>query len=220
MRTSAARVFAASQLAALLLVLGGCGLAQSHVRLSVPPGLPQPSEPAAAPGPSVSIRSVVDDRVFQDSFAELAIPSVGHGSDAAALRPRAIGRKGVPGVGMGVVVLDAGQTVATVLRDNVAAALTRAGYHVAAASTDDGTALWVDVRIRELWSWAEDDGHFRFTIRAVVATDIVIEDRPAPLTVAVEWSRLSFSTNDNSWNEIWDGTLHDYRNRLVERLNE
>jgi len=197
----------------------GCGVTRSEVKLSMP-AASAPSEASSADRPA-SIRSVVDERAFEEHVTNQSTPSLGSGGAARAssdVKSRAVGRKGTVDHPLGDVLLEPGQTVAIVVGQNVAAALQKAGYRVTSNVEDAGPSpLILDVHIKQFWSWFEP-GTWTVTLHAIISTTIDIEGRSDPISLTEEWSRASQTGNDSSWTEVLEGALQRYRRQLVARL--
>lgn len=109
-----------------VLVMTGCATSRSEIRLTAapPPG-------KAAAGSEVVIRSIEDLRVFEEAPAHPGTPSLGWGGAGAApadIKARAIGRKrNTYGKALGDVLLEPGDSVIAVVRQNLAAALSSSG---------------------------------------------------------------------------------------------
>jgi uncharacterized lipoprotein YajG len=203
---------------ALAIVLGafasGCATNRSQITLS------PPSPPAATPssrGQTIVIRSVTDERVFEQTPTDPSTPSLGfEGSDHAdaALKARAVARKGnTYGKAMGDVVLQAGQTVASVVREYAAAAFESAGFTVASEAASAAAPILVDIHIKEFWAWFES-GFWELKLHATVRTDVDVEGAPEGFSVAVQTKHGYQIGNDDSWIEILELGLKDYRAEL------
>ena len=116
----------------LCVSLAGCATSRSEIKLQSP--VVSASSSVAGNGHIVVIKSVTDERVFEQAPSDPSTPSLGFGgSDGATaqVKSRAIGRKRNGfGKALGDVLLDQGQTVQEVVRKNLAAALEQSGYKV------------------------------------------------------------------------------------------
>lgn len=144
-------------LTAILFVcaaLAGCATSRSEIKL----GSPVATTPdATAPtGRTAVIRSVKDERIFEQAPSEASTPSLGfEGAEKASaeVKARAIGRKrGGFGKALGDVLLQEGQTVESVVCENLAAALKQAGYQVISEGTPGQSPVIIDARIKQFWS--------------------------------------------------------------------
>ena len=140
-------------MAVMCLALTGCATSRSELKLSAP-------TPVAAAGPvkgAVFIRTVSDQRAFQQAPSDPSIPSLGfEGATQASadLKARAIGRKrNTYGKALGDVLLENGQTVTDVVRENLAAAFTEAGYKVETDPLAASLPLVIDVDVKQFWAW-------------------------------------------------------------------
>lgn len=138
----------------LSLVLAGCATTRSEVAVQAPAASSTPVSSVGA-GKTVYLRTVTDDRVFEEAPKDPSTPSLGFGGAAAAtadVKARAIGRKrGGFGQAFGDVLLQDGQSAAGLVRESTAAALRNLGYTVVDQPTPG--AIVVDVSVHKLWAW-------------------------------------------------------------------
>jgi hypothetical protein len=206
-------------LLALALALGGCATSRSELQLTAPA-----TSPSAKPNPNAPpafIRSVKDERVFEEAPTDPSIPSLGfEGAQqaAAATRLRAIGRKrNTFGKALGDVLLQEGQTVESVVRENLAASLREAGYDVRNEPPGE-SALIVDVRIRKFWSWIQP-GFWAITVHSEIVTDITLSTRPDVATVSIRAEDPRQLVTESAWLEAMQKTLLAYRREAVQKLS-
>lgn len=205
-------VLAAGLLA--MAVLGGCATTRSEIALSAPVAA------APATGKPVVIRSVKDERVFEQAPRDPGTPSLGFEGAAQAsaeTRARAIGRKrNTYGQALGDVLLQPGQTVEGVVRENLSAALQQAGYRVVAEKDAGGSALVADVRIKQFWSWLQP-GFWSITLHTAVTTDVDFSGRPQ--TIRVKTSEGLQVATDGNWIEAVGKALAAYRAEAARVLS-
>lgn len=201
--------------AALLLasaILAGCATSRSEVRLAgaeATPNVPVTQSRA------VVIRSVTDERQFAQSPSDPSVPSLGSGGVAAAsdaVKARAIARKRNGfGQAMGDVLLENGQTVTGLVRDNVAAAFRQAGYRVAPDLASAGASpLVVDVTVRKFWAWFTP-GMMSITLAANIETDLRITGAGGATSVSVTAKDDRMAATESAWVEIVQKALAAYR---------
>jgi uncharacterized lipoprotein YajG len=207
---------------ALLLagaILGGCATSRSEVKLTVPDATPS----AAVTKPrAVVIRSVRDERRFEDKSADPSVPSLGFGGAAQAteaVKARAIGRKRNGfGQALGDVLLQDGQTVTGVVRDNLASAFRQAGYRVASDAASAGASpLLVDVQVRKFWAWFTP-GMMSITLAANIETDVQVTDGGARSTISVRSQDNRMVADESAWVEIVQKAMAAYRAEASARL--
>lgn len=207
-----------ARLAVLLAcaVLAGCATSRSEVRLKSPPTTVAPSGSAKV----VVIRSVTDERVFEEAPSEPSTPSLGFGGankNGDTVKARAIGRKRNGfGKALGDVLLENGQTVTGVVRENLAAALQQAGYQVKDAAQADASAIVMDVHIKKFWAWFQP-GMWVITLNSDVATDLSLSGAAMPTTVSVHVEDAHGAATENAWIEIVDKALEAYRKEVTAK---
>jgi hypothetical protein len=198
-------------------VLAGCATSRSEVQLTAPAAAPTAA--AASKGVAV-IRSVKDERVFEQSPRDPSVPSLGfEGADKASAdtKARAIARKrGGFGMALGDVLLQNGQTVEGVVRENLKVALQQAGYQVRNAVDAASPAVVIDVHVKQFWAWFTP-GFWAITLAANISTDLDVAGTASPtaITVHVEDSRQL--ATESAWIEIVDKGLTDFRRRATEK---
>lgn len=201
------------------LLADGCALSRSEVKLSAPGA----DAGATSSGPVVVIRSVKDERTFEQAPREPSTPSLGGegGTSAASadLKSRAIGRKrNGYGQALGDVVLEPGKTVEGVVRENLAAALRKAGYSVREAGSAGVSPIFLDVRIRKFWAWLTP-GFWAITLRANVETAITISGGNPAVDVSVTAEQSGMAATDTSWIEVVDNALRLYREQVATKMS-
>ncbi|HUQ29011.1 MAG TPA: hypothetical protein VM051_10475 [Usitatibacter sp.] len=198
------------------LVSGGCAVGRSEVKL----GSPGMEAPAAAGGKVVVIRSVKDERVFEQSPRDPSTPSLGGegaASASAETKARAIARKrNTYGMALGDVVLEQGKTVEVVVRENLSAALRKAGYDVRDAAGAGAAPIFIDARIRKFWAWFTP-GAFMITLRANIETDLTVSGGNPPVNVSVSSEQSGMFGGDGMWIEVVDKALQQYRDQAASK---
>lgn len=209
-------------LAGLAVMLAGCATTRSEIKLDAP----SIAAPAAASKISkeqaVWIRSIVDERKFEEAPKDPSIPSLGFEGAAKAteeVKSRAFGRKrGGFGMAFGDVLLEPGQTVGKVVQDQLTAAFGEAGYRVAASEADAGNnPLIVDVRIKQFWAWI-NMGFWALTLNNRITTDLAFSGSVPPLTVSVHQQEQHMAITDGVWTEDLVKALQAYRTQAAEKL--
>ena len=202
---------------AVCLALAGCATTRSEVSIA------SPAAPAAAATPThgiAVIRSVKDERVFEQAPGEASTPSLGfEGSEKATadVKARAIGRKrNTFGAAMGDVLLREGQTVEGLVRGSLASALRRAGYDVRDTADAAADLLLVDARIQEFWSWLQP-GFWALTTNINLRTALDLSRGETPVTVSVHAEESHQMATDSDWIAIVQKGLEDYSRQVAEK---
>jgi len=197
------------------VALAGCATSRSEIKLGSPE---TPASAAVSPSRVAVIRSIRDERVFEQAPRDPSTPSLGFGgadNATADLRARAIGRKrNTFGKALGDVLLEDNQTVEGVIRDNLAAALRQAGFQVEAGSAAGAAALVIDVRIKQFWSWFQP-GFWAIKLHANIVTDLDVSGSAAPTIIQVHAEDSRQLATEGAWMEIVDKALDDYRTQVA-----
>ena len=196
-------------------VLAGCATSRSEIVLKPPV---QATAASKASGRTVVIRSVKDERVFEQAPNQPSIPSLGFegASKATAdVKARAVGRKrNTYGKALGDILLKDGQTVERVVRENLAAALTQAGYQVMGDDASGGAPLLIDVHIRQFWAWAQP-GFWAIKLNTNISTDLDLAGAGSPTTITVHAEDSRQMATEGAWMEIIAKALGDYRTQVT-----
>lgn len=196
-------------------VLAGCATSRSEVKVASPAVVPA----AVASGPVIVIRSIKDERVFEQAPKDPGTPSLGFEGAAAAAdatKARAIGRKrNTFGAALGDVLLENGQTVQGLVRDNLTAALQQAGYQVKAEDAAGPSPLVMDVHIRQFWAWLQPG--WAIKLHGNVATELTLSGTESPVVVNVNIEESHQLVTDSDWMEIVGKALDAYRAQVVEK---
>ena len=202
-------VIAATLLAA---ALSGCAVTRSEVKLGTEPVVAQAADASRKP---IAIGNVVDARRFEASSREPSVPSLGSEGGGDAIKARAIARKrNTYGMALGDVLLEPGESVAGLVKRQLGAALSEAGYRVVDAGTP-GVPV-VDVTIAEFWSWLTP-GFFAVTVSTIVATELATRAPGASMSVRVSNNESALAVTDGTWVEAIDKTMARWRAEIVSR---
>ncbi|HJV95116.1 MAG TPA: flagellar biosynthesis protein [Albitalea sp.] len=199
--------------------LGGCATTRSELKLASPAPVAQ----APANGRSVVIRSIKDERIFEQAPQQASTPSLGFEGALKAtdeVKARAVGRKrGGFGMALGDVLLQNGQTVVGLVRENLSAAFQQAGYRVVDEAAAGPSPLVLDVHIKQFWSWFQP-GFWAITLNANIETTLVPVGTAAPATVSVHVENSGMAATEGAWLEILDKALVTYRTQAAAKLAE
>ncbi len=198
------------------VLVAGCATSRSEIKLAAP-------EAAKAAYPVtkaqvVLVRTVTDERVFEEAPSDPSVPSLGHEGSAAAtadIKARAFARKrNTFGKALGDVLLESGQTVTGIVRDNVVAAFRQAGYRTTTDPAEAGASpITADVHIKQFWAWFTP-GFWAITIDARIETT-VDTGTAAPLVVKAQAKKSALVATDSDWMEIIHLALANYREQLA-----
>lgn len=201
------------------LLFVGCAANRSELSLTTQStALDKAAIQTDANAPVAVLRSVVDQRVYEQAPRDPSTPSLGfEGADKASdeLKARAIGRKrNGYGMAMGDLVLEEGDTVTSLVRAELEAALTQAGYRVVAEqdARAQADALIIDVEVKEFWTWLQP-GFWSLKLHAKILTDLSISNQSQPVVTSVRtYESRSFATDD-AWMSVIQKALNEYREK-------
>jgi hypothetical protein len=207
-------------LCSCVMLMAGCATSRSEIKLQSP-AVVAPAATEASAQHVVVIGKITDERAFEDSPNDPSIPSLGFGGAGKAsddVKERAVARKrNGYGMALGDVLLQSGQTVEGVIRENLTAAFQQAGYQVKSASDAGPSPLVVDVHIKTFWAWFTP-GFWAITLSDNIATDLVFNSNGAPVVVSTHVEEKRQGATDNAWIEIVDKGLDAYRAEVLHRL--
>ncbi len=151
------------------------------------------------------------------------MPSLGSGGAAHAsadIKSRAVGRKRNGfGKALGDVLLENGQTVEGVIRENLTAALQQAGYQVRSENSAGTSPLVVDVDIKQFWAWFQP-GFWQITLNANIATDLHISGGASPTIVSVHAEDKRQAATEGAWIHIIDKALQAFRTDVAAKTKK
>lgn len=198
----------------------GCATSRDVTRLEIP----QAESTGPAAGKSVYIRSVKDNRRFEEAPSDPAVPSLGHGGATAASasdRLHAIARKrNTYGKALGDILLDETQTVETVVADTLKSAYRGMGYTVVdSANALPANTVVLDVKVDRFWAWMKP-GFAALTFTADVATtiDVTSGGRAVRKTVAGRGEKKAQTGVLSNWREAYGRALGAYRDDATAKL--
>lgn len=211
-------------------LLAGCVTGRSELKLAsatAPPQAGSPEAKVAAPpamppnGKIIFIRTVADDRVFEEKPRSPATPTIDGGLAKATpeLKARAFGRKrNGYGHAMGDIVLDEGQTVSGVVRDSVVVALKDAGFQVADGAAAPQGAIVVDVHIKQFWEYYTP-GFWAVSVTANVEAEIDRAGSTAPVMIKVERVDRGQMITEHGVRTNMDAAMVTFRRQLQEKAS-
>ena len=201
-------------------ILGGCATSRSEISLPSPHAA---SKPQTTTGRTVVIRSVKDERVFEEAPSVPSIPSLGFEGALKAsddVKARAVGRKrGGFGKAMGDVLLENGQTVVGLVRENLTTVFQQAGYQVTSEGATDPTFLVVDVHVKQFWSWFQP-GFWAIKLHANIETNLDISGTTSPTTISVHVEDSRQMATEGAWLQIVEQALVAYRAEATSKLSK
>ncbi len=156
------------------LFFSGCAAKRGEVALQVPTAK---AEATPSNGKQIYINSVVDKRVFEVKPPEPNIPSLDPSeAQTDAIKARAVARKrNGYGMAMGDIVLNADQTVNSVIKDSLIEAFTGNGYHVIETKDQITPQTYIaDIQILKFWSWM-NPGAFAITLSCEIETNVNVQ---------------------------------------------
>lgn len=204
----------------LCVAAAGCATSRSEIKLTSP--IAAASTVSGLSARTAVIRSVKDERIFEQAPKDPSTPSLGSGGAAQAsaeIKARAIGRKrNSYGKALGDVLLESGQTVENVIRENLTAALQQAGYQVKSDVAETGPSpLVIDVHIKQFWAWFQP-GFWAITLNTNIATDLDI-GATSPTTVSVHAEDTHQLATEGAWMEIVQQALQEYRTQAIAKTS-
>lgn len=203
-------------LALVCLALTGCATSRSEIKLNTPV-VASTTSTTGSKG-AVFIRTISDKRSFEQAPSDPSIPSLGFEGAAQAsdaLKGRAIGRKrNTYGKALGDVLLEDGQTVTSVVRENLVAAFTDAGYKVETDAMAASLPTVIDVEIRKFWSWFQP-GFWAITLSADIQADLKLAGAAKPNTIDVHVEDKRQTATDGAWMVIMQQALNDFRRQVA-----
>lgn len=214
---SAKRVFAIVLFAGGFL-LNGCATSRGLVSLIIPTS----DKVAPSNGSEIYIRSVVDERIFEEAPKSPDIPSLDPSEPQSEdIKRRAIARKrNTYGRGLGDILLNEGQTVMSVISDSLRQAFIEEGYTVIGNSANAGkNARIVDVEINKFWSWM-NPGFWAITLSTEIGTDVTIQraEGSEKRTIHIKAADQFQTAVEGNWLDVMHTALKDYIREVKTKI--
>lgn len=210
-------------------ILTGCATSRSEVKLSTTATTPATATAVSAQtqsasnGKTVFIRSVKDERVFEEAPKEPSTPSLG--SEGAKGSPELIKAKAIArkrntfGKALGDVLLGEGQTVTGVVKNDLKNALKKAGYRVEEFDASRPDMIVLDVHIKQFWAWFQP-GFWAIKLNANIETVIDVSGSGSPTTVSVHTEDSRQVATDSAWIEAVDKGRQAYEAEAAIKLKD
>ncbi len=209
------KAIAATFLAGITLLLQGCVIPQPHsaATLAIPPANQDSYE--VTKSTVILVRLVIDERMFGQGAGDpmmLSLLRENAGGAPAEAWERIYARKRVAvGKPLENVLLEEGQPVARVVRDNLVAAFRLAGFRTTTNAAEAGASpMVVDVHIKRFWAWY-DRRVDHDTLDAMIETTLYPSVSPAPAVVTGHAEYVVGREDAASWVEVLNRALADYR---------
>ncbi|AOO66477.1 hypothetical protein [Sulfurospirillum halorespirans] len=211
MKKIALRSFITLVFATSALLFSGCAAKRGEVALQVPTAT---AETAPSNGQQIYINSVVDKRVFEVKPPEPNIPSLDPSEPQTdAIKARAVARKrNGYGMAMGDIVLNANQTVNSVIKESLKEAFKNKGYHVIENKEQITPQTYIaDVNILKFWAWM-NPGAFAIALSCEIETNIKMKKEGDPKTynVSVKAADSYQMGTESNYIEIMQKALQKY----------
>lgn len=206
-----------------LLLGSGCATSRGAIALDIP----VESSPVAVQNKSIAIRSVKDQRVFENDPRDPAIPSLGFGGiDQVSLeeRKRAIARKrNSYGKALGDVFLENGNTVELLVSDMLKSVLRELGYTIVDRNQVRSDTLVMDVTIEKFWAWFTP-GFWAITLRSDIATTINVGQASSGMRqqkkITIHEENSGQAATTGAWKAIFLKALASYKENAKSQLSE
>ena len=211
MKTMTSRVFFTLAFATSALLFSGCAAKRGEVALQVPT---TKAETVSSNAQQIYINSVVDKRVFEVKPPEPNIPSLDPSEPQTDdIKARAVARKrNGYGRAMGDIVLNANQTVTSVIKDSFKEALKSNGYQVIENKEQITPQTYIaDVTILKFWAWM-NPGAFAISLSCEIETNVNLKKAgdPQTHTIHVKAADSYQMGTESNYIEIMQKALQQY----------
>lgn len=194
-----------------ILSVAGCATNRGYLDIKVPQGrLISPN------GKQVYIRTVADNRQFQDRPKSADIPSLGRGGVNAItpeLKSRAIARKrNAYGKALGDIFFEEGQNVQSIIYEATRNALFSLGYEVTNnAQEAKPEAIIIDINIDKFWAWFMP-GFWTLSLKSEIATTntVIVPQRGSPIIIEAESRNYCQVANAANWRKTINMVVDDF----------
>ncbi len=211
----------------IAIASAGCATNRSVLKVTSPVAGPvaSPSAVQATAESSklraVVIRTVTDGRVFEENPPVASTPSLGFGGASKApeeLKARAVARKRNGfGKAIGDVLLDEGQTVAGLVRENLVNSFQASGYRVVASGDQADNPLVVDVVVKKYWAYFRP-GFWQIALDADIETEVTVAGVASPLVISAHVEDRRQAATERAWLQVLQEALAAYRKDADSKL--
>lgn len=205
----------------LIFMISGCATNRGYLNMIMP--VAELTDPN---GKQVYIRSIQDNRDFQDNPSSANIPSLGFGglqNSSEEIRSRAIARKrNAFGKALGDILLKEGHTVETVIYESVKNSLYSLGYTVVSNKDEaEEDAIIMDITIDKYWAWFVP-GFWVLSLEAEIstATNVIYPEKKEPIVINVSAINKCGAANTSNWEEVFKRVLQAYINKSKDEFRD
>ncbi|MBA3027552.1 MAG: hypothetical protein FP816_01890 [Desulfobacteraceae bacterium] len=183
--------------------------------------------PVQSSGKKVFIKSVTDQREFQENPATQDIPSLGFGGATAAtaeIKKRAIARKrNAWGKAMGDILLENGQTVESVISDSLKRSFGELGYVVLSNEQEvTSDTLVMDASIQKFWAYMTP-GFWAISLSCDISTTLRItvpkSNTGETETITVKSTKNFQTASEGNWMEVFHLAMEKYVEQVKTRFS-
>ncbi|MBF0384407.1 MAG: flagellar biosynthesis protein [Candidatus Omnitrophica bacterium] len=198
-------------LISFVLLSTGCATNRGFLGIDVPAGsLTVPN------GKQVYIRSITDNRQFQDKPSTPDIPSLGFDSlkeATADIKNRAMARKrNSYGKAMGDILLEEGQSVQGVIYQATRNSLFSLGYAVVSKEEEARPdAIILDISIDKFWGWLEP-GFWAISLKSEITTTntITMPKQDSPILIKATAKNTCQVGSEANWKKVFRLVIDDF----------
>ncbi len=203
----------------LFVVLSsGCATNRGEIELNIPETIEIPIKN----GEQVFIKSVVDNRIFEEKPEKPNIPSLSPSKERNKdIEKRAVARKrNTYGKALGDILLKEGQTVESVIHESLKQGFLENGFDVLENAEQSSPSTYiVDAKINKFWSWT-NPGFWSISISTEINTDIQLkkltEERTE--TISVEFSKNFQTGAGSNWIKVMQEALNEFIAKVKKQL--
>lgn len=202
-----------------MLSLTGCATNRGYLSIQVPTNtLTNPN------GKQVYIRSITDNRLFQDEPQSPDIPSLGFGGHdkvTPEMKNRAIARKrNAFGKALGDIFLKEGQSVQSIIYEATRNSLYSIGYDVVNSSKEaKPDAIIVDISIDKFWAWFTP-GFWAISLKSEITTinTLTVPKIDKPITIMASSQNSCQVANEANWKKTLKLVVDDFIKKATIEL--
>jgi uncharacterized lipoprotein YajG len=202
-----------------IFMLAGCATNRGYLNINVPQ-----EAMVQENGKQVFIRTVVDDRVFENKPTTPDIPSLGFRRgqpEDKAIKSRAIARKrNGYGKAMGDILLKENQSVESVIFDATQNSLYGLGYTVTNnKDTAKDDAILMDISIDKFWTWM-NIGFWTLRIDTVIKTtlSVILPTGDKNFVIETYVKNPCQAGTSANWQKALRLAIQDYMSQVKDKL--
>lgn len=200
------------------LLLNACASNRGVISLNIP----APQSEAKYNNETIFIKSVTDNRIFEEKPTSPNIPSLGFGGAEKAsvtLKKRAVARKrNAYGKALGDIILQEGETVESIIKGSLARSFTELGYKVINEKSQiTKDTIIIEASINKFWSWM-NIGFWTLGLTSEIDVKIMLEKHNEVRKISAVYEERFMTARGSNWIKIMNKNLDNFNDEVKKSI--